>query len=85
MVCIIMDGKCAVQRGGFKQLRGGNRQETDEEKEDSTSQNPFASLFGGAKKAKVYCCAVLQAQEPPFNFVVHHVNCNSHEHNSFIW
>lgn len=40
------------ERGGFKQLRGGNRQETDEEKEDSTSQNPFASLFGGAKKAK---------------------------------
>ena len=34
---------------------GGSKQaaEEEEEEEDSTSQNPLASLFGGAKKAKV--------------------------------
>lgn len=53
---LLSHGTQWLQRGGIKQMFGGSKQATEEEEEepeDSTSQNPLASLFGGAKKAKV--------------------------------
>lgn len=35
---------------------GGSKQAAEEEPENSPAQNPLASLFGGAKKAKVGLC-----------------------------
>ncbi len=58
-----------MQTGGFKQLRGASKQNADDKEDDSTSQNPFASLFGGAKKAKVCAKLYLTLSSP------HHCDC----------
>lgn len=48
-----------MQRGGLGQIRGSKQKQPEEAEDDDTpSQNPFASLFGGTKKIKV-CFSLL--------------------------